>query len=147
MDRKELFSYFEERFGIDRKEFENLEFYEKSKGRIYSVNKPAFKLLESVNRPISAGLLFARMSAAFKPTSVIIQIFGRYAKKNILDLDVEEAKTYISGLDLEMQNTGNCTDGYVIVRYNDYSLGIGLLKAGKLKNMLQKGKRTNVKFL
>ena len=146
MERKELFEFFEQRFGIGRQEFEGLEFYEKSKGRVFAINKDAFDFLDKV-KTVSAGLLFARKHATIKPSSNIIQIFGKRATRNILVIDKEQAKSYIRGFDLEVEDKGNCANGYVIVKYKDYPLGIGLLKENTLKNMLQKGKRINVEIL
>ncbi len=146
MDKEEIFSYLEERFGIGRKEFGDLEFFERSKGRIFALDKGSVEFLDKV-KPISFGLLFGRKHAAFKPSSVIIQIFGQKATKNILILDKDQTKEYIQGADLEIKDKSDCTDGYVILKYKNYPLGVGLLKENKLKNMLQKGKRTNVEML
>ncbi len=146
MEREQLFNYFEQRFGIGREAFSHLEFYEKSKGRIYSIDKDAFRFLDRV-KPISGGLLFARIGGGIKPTSVIMQVFGKHATKNVLELDEKQTKEYVQGLDLDIPDPGACTDGYVIIKYKNYSLGIALLKVGKLKNMLQKGKRTKVEML
>ena len=146
MDREQIFSYFEERFGLDRSLFKGLELFERSKGRIFAVNKDSAGFLDKV-KPISFGLLFGRKNAAIKPTSVIIQIFGRHATKNVLELDKKQTKDYIEGFDLVIENSGNCNEGYVILKYKNFSLGVGLLKNNKLKNMLQKGKRTKVELL
>ena len=145
MGRKEIFEFFETRFGMDRKEFENLEFFERSKGRIFAMNKGSVGFLEKANA-VSFGLLFCRKHGAIKPSSNIIQIFGKHAAKNVLELDAEKTKEYIKGSDLDIKDIGNCTDGYVILKYKNYPLGIGLLKNGKLKNMLQKGKRTKIEL-
>ncbi len=146
MEKREIFEFFEERFGIGRKEFEHFEFFEKSKGRIFVINKNSVEFLEKT-KPVSFGLLFGRKHGAFKPSSVIIQIFGVKATKNILILDKGQTKDYIKGSDLEIKDKGDCTDGYVILKYKSYPLGVGLLKENKLKNMLQKGKRTKVELL
>ncbi len=146
MDREEIFAYLEERFGLERGLFKDLEFFERSKGRIFAINKGSVGFLDKVN-PVSFGLLFGRAHGSFKPSSVIIQIFGEHATKNVLELDAEKTKEYIKGSDLEIKNIGNCADGYVILKYKNYPLGVGLLKNNKLKNMLQKGKRANVDML
>lgn len=143
MNREEIFNYLEDRFGIDRKEFGGLEFFERSKGRIFCINRGSAEFLDKT-KPVSFGLLFGRKHGSFKPSSVIIQIFGDKATKNILVLDREQTKNFIKGADLEIENPDSCAQGYVIVKYTDYALGVGLLKDGKLKNMLQKGKRTNL---
>ena len=145
MDMEQAFSYLEERFGVTREIFKDLEFFEKSKGRVFALNRGSAGFLDKV-KPISFGLLFGRKHAAFKPSSVIIQIFGKAATKNVCAVDNQQAKDYISGLDLDVKGAGNCTDGYVILKYKDYPLGIGLLKNGRLKNMLQKGKRTMIEL-
>src|SRR3989338_4157460 len=113
MDRKEILGYLEERFGLDRGLFDGLEFFERSKGRIFAVNKDASKYL-GLTKPVTAGLLFCRAHGSIKPTSNIIQIFGQKATKNVLGLDKELAKQFIQGFDLDVKEAGSCTNGYVI---------------------------------
>ena len=76
----------------------------------------------------------------------MIQIFGKYATKNILELTKEQTKTIIEGFDLDIEKS-NCSDGYVIFKYKNFFLGCGLLKDGKLKNMIPKAKRIRVDLL
>ena len=146
MEKEQIFSYLEERFGLERKLFEDLKFFELSKGRIFSVSKGASAHLNDV-RPVTAGLLFARMHGSVKPSSNIIQLFGHKATKNFLILENEQAKSFIQGFDLDVTDSQNCSDGYIIVKYNNYALGVGLLKDNKVKNMLNKAKRINVEML
>ena len=146
MDRKELLGFLEERFGLNVELFKDLEFFERSKGRVFAINKEAAEVINSV-KPVTAGLLFCRAHGSIKPTSNIIQIFGSKATKNVLSLDNKQAKEFIQGFDLQIENTWSCQNGYVIVNYNSYPLGVGLLKDQNLKNMLNKAKRTNVELL
>jgi len=146
MEKNQIFSYLKERFGLSRKIFDRIEFFERSKGRVFAVSKGASDHLNSV-KPVTAGLLFARVHGSVKPTSNIIQLFGSKATKNILSLEKEQAKQFIQGFDLDVSDFQGCTDGYVIVKYNDFPLGVGLLKSSTIKNMLNKAKRINVEIL
>ena len=146
MDKNQIFSIIEERFGLDRSLFDGLEFFERSKGRVFAVSKGASVQLNNA-KPVTAGLLFARVHGSVKPSSNIIQLFGSKATKNFLVLDKEQAKQFIQGFDLDVSDFQGCTDGYIIIKYNSFPLGVGLLKTGKIKNMLNKGKRINVEML
>ncbi len=155
MNKQEIFTYLEERFGLDRKFFGGFEFLEASKGRIFITTKEAAKVVGGV-RAVTAGLLFARVSEGWKPTKLvsshliklssnIAQLFGSKATNSVVDVEEEEAKKFIEGEDLEVQKA-DATQGYVIVKYKEYSLGIGLLKDEKIKNMLPKAKRIHVEL-
>lgn len=148
----------EERFGFPKKIFQEYKFLQ-SKDRIYIISK---KLSSIGLNPITQGYLFARINKTIKPSTDMIQVFGKYATKNIIELEREEAKKIIQGLDIELDflserksavskemiyNRNSLTDGYVILRYKNYDLGCGLLKEGRIKNQIPKGKRINVKFL
>ncbi len=139
-----VFGYLEERFGIGRGLFGGYDFRVSPKGKAFISNRfPGTDPRSALN----LGLPFVRVgrSGVIKPTSVFIQLFGRHAKKGIVNIGKEQAKRFASGMDLEIGT--DLSRGYVIVRYGNYDLGCGRLKEGILKNMLPKGKRMNVELL
>jgi len=139
---KELLEYFENRFGLGGTIFSGMNFYAAGKKRIFlSSARPVQE------NPVIVGLAVARIGkkGSIKPTTAMIQLFGKYASKNILEISREQAIDYVNGKDLE--NVAGASDGYVIVRYKNYDLGCGLLRNNYLKNMLPKKKRLDVTIL
>ena len=136
-----------ERFGLDKEIFGLLELFQLSKGRIYCVGETCSGWL-GMERVATAGLLFARLGGTVKPSSNIIQIFGKLATKNFLEVDKDVARKFVSGedLDVDASKYNSVTEGYVIVKYQNYPLGVGLLKNGQVKNMLPKGRRIGIKL-
>jgi len=140
--REMVLSYLEERFGIERRHFSGFEFYMASKGRVFL----GPKRIPGRLKPVSVGILVARMSGTVKPSTNLLQLFGRHASRNIVDLPKEQALRYLRGEDLRLPGNGT-TDGYVLMKYLGFPLGCGMLKKGIIKNMLPKAKRIEAKFL
>lgn len=148
MEKKFVLEYLKARFGITEKYFEAFEFYSASKGRIFLGPK---NLTVVDERNVSVGVLVARLgdNDNVKPTTNMLQMFGKFANRNIVKLTKENAVKYAEGSDIEVsdQEVSASADGYVIIAYNGDSLGCGLLKGGKIKNMLPKAKRMKIEFL
>lgn len=143
--KKDVLQYFDQRFGISASAFKDFEFYLGSKGRIFlgpknTINKP---------EPVSIGLLAARVGNSIKPSTNILQLFGKYATKNIIALTKEQTVKYAKGEDIRFtsKELGDISDGYVILSYHDTPLGCGFLKENLVTNMLPKAKRIELKFL
>lgn len=143
--REAILEFLLERFSIHPEVFQGLEFLDNGKGRIFALEAKAagFAVRSKV---ACASLPFVRLDGSVKPTSAMIQLFGRHARKSVIKLGKKEAKDFMEGFDLDVRGN-TCTDGYVAVKYLDYPLGCGLLRGEKLKNMLPKAKRMPVGFL
>ncbi|MDD5340590.1 MAG: hypothetical protein PHV13_05075 [Candidatus ainarchaeum sp.] len=137
--------YLEERFGLERALFSDYGLYATSKGRIYIGPK------RLVNHPriATVGLLIARSQGAIKPSTNLLQLFGRQVKKNYVVLGRENAATFIGGTDVKVTSgeKGDASDGYVLVRYLDFSLGCGMLHGSDVRNMLPKAKRLKIAYI
>jgi len=145
MKRREvesLLGHLNERFGFPENIFQDYAFF-LSKDRIFIVSKD-LPVLENI-KIVTQGFLFARADKTTKPSTNMIQLFGKYATKNIVELEKDEVQILISGEDIEKQTS--CEDGYVILKYKNYNLGCGLLKDGKLKGLIPKGKRMAIDLL
>ena len=140
-EKKLIFKHLEEKFGIDKKIFKGFELYMATRGRVFLGPKTIVKKLPI----ISLGFLILRFGH-IKPTTNFFHMFGKHVKKNYLEVTREQAISYIRGEDLDLKEK-NGLEGYVLVKYGQFPLGCGLVKEGKLKNMLPKAKRLNVKFL
>jgi len=78
-------------------------------------------------------------------TTAGIQLFGRFATRNVVDLNAEEAMAYAEGKDLRGEFS-DLEPGQVIVRYRGHPLGSALYQPGRLKNQLPKGRRLQIQI-
>ncbi|MBU0533120.1 hypothetical protein KKB44_06525 [Candidatus Micrarchaeota archaeon] len=140
--KTEFLTYLQERFGIPANLFDDFEFYGASKGRVYLGPKSAISSPE----PVSVGFLAARIGNSIKPSTNLIQLFGKYATKNIINLNKENTIKYANGEDVIIDSK-EFTDGYVILSYQGSPLGCGHAKGKTITNLLPKAKRLQLKFL
>jgi len=144
-EKNSILDYFETRFGISRNHFREFEFYLASKGRVFLGPKK----IPAIGEPVSVGILIARMDNNIKPTTNLLQLFGKYADKNIVSLTEQQTKQYAHGDDIKLspEQTEKTERGYVILSYCNVLLGCGLLRESLIKNMLPKAKRSELKFM
>jgi len=143
--REKIVTHLQERFGIPMSVFDDFEFYGGNKGRVYLGPKNPIINPE----PVSMGLLVIRVDNSIKPTTNLLQLFGRYANKNIVILTKNHTLEYTNGSDIRptAEETNNSTNGYVVVSYEDSVIGCGMLKEGLLTNLIPKAKRLKLKFI
>lgn len=143
---EEVLRYMESRFGIQRDVLADYELVEFKDVWITSKDVAKFKT-KAIRRK---GMRFARVfKRGYKLTTSAIQVFGRYATKNVVRLmKKEEVIDYIKGLNLKLgeEERAGAQDGQVIVKFNDDLIGSGLLREDILKNQIPKGRRINVRF-
>ncbi len=138
-----MFSGLENRFGIDRKIFEDYFFMINNKRKVFICNKLLSEFV-GYGKFAALSLPFARMDGMVKPTTLMIQMFGKHASKGFIDLDRKQAIDYMEGLDVDVDSEDR---GYVIIRYKEFNLGCGLLKEGSIKNQVPRAKRLSVDYL
>ena len=141
--RDNVLDYLEARFGLPRSLFEEYSFYMTTKERIYLGPKS----VPNNVRIVTIGLMVARATGVIKPTTNLLQVFGRHVAKNIVTLDKVQALSFLKGEDVRLSEPADASEGYVLVKYLDYPLGCALLKANALKNQLPKAKRLDVKHI
>ncbi|MBN2094465.1 MAG: hypothetical protein JW727_00300 [Candidatus Aenigmarchaeota archaeon] len=138
---RDFMRFLEERFGLHKGIFSKFSFHETSdKVYVLSVDIPGVDLsgLRVFSIGITAGRQFDK-SARYKPTTNLLQIFGKFATRNIVDITDEEKEDYMRGLDIEKE--ADVEEGYVIVRHGKDILGCGLYSKGSIKNQVPKAKR------
>lgn len=141
-EKKNIFKYFKARFNIEKTIFDKLGFYKNTKG-IISIGP---KSIIQNTRVISSGISILRMNGELKPTTTFFQTFGKYIKKNFVELNREDAIKYISGEDLFIE-TKDITKGYVLIKYKEFSIGGSSFKNNKLKNMIPKSRRIKLEYI
>jgi NOL1/NOP2/fmu family ribosome biogenesis protein len=135
LNRSLVTKVWQERFGISEQAFSGYRFFKKAQSiwAISDVDLPALsyeaigmRIMNCKDRP-------------WKPTTSALQIFGRYATKNIIHLNGEEATIFLEGGSQVFES--ECEIGYVVVFYRGDVLGCGLYSHGKLVSQIPKERR------
>jgi NOL1/NOP2/fmu family ribosome biogenesis protein len=133
-----IFEYLKERFGIPSSALETTELVKSSDLWVSSRAAARFP----VRNPVRRGIRFARiLTRGFKLTTAAIQVFGRYATRNVVNLGPLEAARYVRGQDVEVDPCETVENGQVIVTSGEDVLGSGLYKDGRVKNQIPKARR------
>jgi NOL1/NOP2/fmu family ribosome biogenesis protein len=128
-------NYWKSRFGMPEEAFREFRFYRRAKSIWMSsdVDLPSL-FYETVGiRVLSLN------ENLWKPTTCALQILGRYATKNFIDLGKEEARIFMAGESQEIQSQAE--PGYVVVSHQGQVLGCGLYSRGKLISQIPKERR------
>lgn len=141
--REEVLAWWNERFGIQPAIFEDYTFWEKGAGKLWA-------FADDAPSPVSIealGITFLRVRQEhWKPTTETAQRFGRYATKNVIDLDDRQARAFVAGEDQELAWNGDW--GYLIVTHSiagePEPLGVGLYLHGELRSQIPKGRRREI---
>jgi len=157
--KPDVMEYFEERFGIRKSHFKDFRLYTDQKGRALLGPKHLGpeRIVISVGIQIAHSENSARKAsrtpsgtdapARFKPSTNFLQLFGKHATKNTVSLTKEQVQAYLKGEDIPLSGKIDATDGYVILKYQDYPLACGLLRGNRIENVLAKSRRMEIKFL
>lgn len=136
-DRDLVFGYLEKRFGIDKSLF---------KGYLLLKRKRSWNLLKNDKALVSAYRLkagkvgiraFRKIGAYIKPTTRMIQLFGPYATKARMSVDItdlirlQRGESLKTDFDFEM--------GYVILTLGRGNvLGLGFLSDGMVRSQISR---------
>ncbi|MDD2754092.1 MAG: hypothetical protein PHS80_01060 [Methanothrix sp.] len=135
LDSSLVTKLWQERFCISGQAFSGCKFFRKARSiwAISDVDLPALsyeavgmRIMNCKDRP-------------WKPTTSALQIFGRYATKNVIHLNQEEAMIFLKGDSQAIES--DCENGYVVVFYRGDVLGCGLYSHGKLVSQIPKERR------
>ena len=117
-------------------------FLQNNKNRIFIVNKDISKIDLSRLRINSLGLYFGELNNAELRLSMEgSHIIGPHAKKNVLELNDEEAKRWMKGEDLDKETE---LHGFVIVKHDNDFMGCGRVKEKKVFNYVSKVRRISI---
>lgn len=136
LDRSDVTVLWGERFGIPESAFEGYRFFRKAQSVwvISDIDLPALsyealgmRIMNLKDRP-------------WKPTTSALQIFGRFASKNLVYLDDDQAGAFLAGESRQIESSSE--PGYVVVFYRGDVLGCGLYSRGRLISQIPKEFRT-----
>ncbi len=135
LDSSIVAKLWQERFGIPEHAFSGCRFLRKAKSiwAVSDVDLPAISY-ESIGMRI-----MNCKDRPWKPTTSALQVFGRYATKNTMNLNRNEAMVFLQGGSQVVES--GCEAGYVVVFYRGDILGCGLYSHGKLISQLPKERR------
>ncbi|HOK22753.1 MAG TPA: hypothetical protein PKU94_03420 [Candidatus Hydrothermia bacterium] len=130
-------NYISQRFGIPQGVFEGFELVEK--GDIWIMSKEAARF--HIKRYSRKGIRLIRVFRdGYKLTTAGIQIFGKYATRNVLEINEKQLEDFLKGKNLLVANNA-VQNGQVIVKSGTDYLGSALYNNGNVKNQLPKGRR------
>jgi NOL1/NOP2/fmu family ribosome biogenesis protein len=138
MTTKRVFQGLTRRFGFPEQMFDRWAAVEHVDDVfIASPEAQEFDRLKVVRKGIRLARVFAH---GIKPTTNAMQVFGRYATRNVLDLDSQQAHRFVQGEELQLEAA--VESGFVVVRHDGFAVGVGLYKPGVLKSQVPHSRQT-----
>ena len=140
LDHSLIAGLWKDRFGIPCHAFSGCNFFQKARS-VWAISDVVLPRLsfEAIGMRI-----MSCKDRPWKPTTSALQIFGRYAAKNLIHLEREEAMIFLEGGILDGGSQAFESDlepGYVVVFYRGDVLGCGLYSHGKLVSQIPKERR------
>ena len=134
-ERRHLFSFLEERFGIPEKLFDDYLLFSRKKSWTLVRNGPHV-ISASRLKVAKAGLkAFKRVGHFVKPTTRMIQTFGPFATKAKISINEVQLSRLLAGEQFPVHLGPD--QGYIILTLEDGRiLGLGLLIKGTLRSQL-----------
>lgn len=131
-ERSLIARMWQDRFGIPHNIFDDYSFYRRAQNIWAFCNAPLPRFSYE-----AVGLRMMNLKEKpWKPTTCALQVFGKYATKNFICLNEEEARCFLAGERLLQE--ANVEPGYVVVFYKGEVLGCALYSHGRLISQLPK---------
>ncbi len=137
----EILDKIKEQYGIKELKLDYV-FLQNTKDKILITNRNIANIDLKKLRVDNIGLYFCSLEKDGIRLSIEgSQLIGKFAKKNIANLNKEEITKWMKGEDI---NINEEIEGYVIIKNNDDYFGTGKYKEGKILNFVSKSRRLNV---
>jgi NOL1/NOP2/fmu family ribosome biogenesis protein len=139
-EKKDFLDKLEEQFGIEKINYLFIK-SGREKIRAYSGNlsKEELKKLNQCVRIEGIGLYFAKEEERGLRLSIdASNLLAEKIKKNILEIDEEQARRWMRGENLEIDNN---LRGILVIKFKEYLLGCGKAGDGRLYNFVPKERR------
>jgi NOL1/NOP2/fmu family ribosome biogenesis protein len=122
-----------ERFGISKDAFAGLRALEDQE-TIFVGTREVMEF--DAVRPMRRGIRLARMYPySLKPTTFGMQVLGRQATRNVIELSDEQAKRLVNGESL-MSIEADAENGFVLLKWQGFIAGVGFYKRPVLKSQI-----------
>ena len=134
-ERRLLFSYLKERFGILEQTFAEFDLFSRRKSwwllrKATSVNLPVRLKVSQVGLKA-----FDKVGKYLKPATRMVQLFGHHATKGVHLVSDYELEKLLRSEPVEVES--GMEDGFVILRFREQVLGVGLLMKGKITSRIR----------
>ncbi len=135
---KAAVNFLKNRFGIDEEVFKDYALVEDRDIWVTSKESAEFEMKFWRRKGIRLVRIFKK---SYKFTTSGMQIFGKYATKNVVNIEKEHLEKFLRGENIRIGEVSGVEEGQVIVKFNDDVLGSAIYRNGVLKNQLPKGRR------
>ncbi|MBI5016118.1 MAG: hypothetical protein HZB55_11615 [Deltaproteobacteria bacterium] len=124
--------YLEERFGIPPPTFANHRLLLRGEN-VCAVRRETEELWDALNVAYG-GLKLLKLTGGggYKPSTRGMQVFGRAASRNVVDVSETDLKALVEGQSLPAADGR----GFVILRCRGVAIGVGLVRDGQLVSQL-----------
>ncbi len=130
--RKDEFrEYFVTKFGIPREVMEKYTFWQRGKKVWAFCGIPC--TVEDVE---ILGIRALKISGDIKPSTVFLRVVGKYATRNVIDLNETDAMEFMRGKTIS--GKFEAERGYVIIRCNKEVLGCGFYTGSEIVSQIPK---------
>lgn len=135
-------AYLEARFGIPPAALAGHRLLRRGE-HVCALRREAAELAEGL-QAASAGLKLLKVtgSGGFKPATRGMQVFGRFAVRNVFDVTEAELKALVEGQSLAVDGER----GFVLLRCGGAPVGVGLLREGRLVSQLSRNVTMHLRF-
>jgi NOL1/NOP2/fmu family ribosome biogenesis protein len=134
-DRKHLFAYLEDRFGISAELFSDYLLFKRKGSWQLVKNTPHFSCVSRIKISKIGLRAFRKVGAFIKPTTRMIQIFGASATKARIDITEQQVLKLLARETLPMDL--DLEPGYVILTLRTNSiLGLGFFINGEVHSQI-----------
>lgn len=123
-----------ERFGLPKEVMGRLELLEEQE-TIFAGTREAmsFQAVRTMRRGIRLCRVFPY---SVKPTTFALQLLGRHATRNVVDVEDADAKALINGGELRMEAEAGVENGFVLLRWRGFVIGVGHYRRPVLKSQI-----------
>jgi len=124
-------------------ELKDFSIFSSGEDKIWIATKEVFNLKGTL-RTNSMGLYIGKLKRGDKINLSVegIQLLAKDANKNIVRVDEDNMKRFMRGSDISDFEKLNCEiENFVLVKYKEDFVGVGILNEDKVKNLLPKSKR------
>lgn len=134
-ERQEILDYFSDRFGIPEKAFEGFCFLKGERKTWVVRDHPELEKILIQLKIDSAGIPLLRTKISmWKPTTAGLHFFGRYATRNVIDLEGDALRAFLNRENIE--GPFSLEPGFVIVRWRGKVLGCAVYGKGRLRSQI-----------
>lgn len=122
----------EERFGLDPDVLGRMSL-QQAQSAVFVGTREAmgFCRMNTLRRGIRLCRLFPK---TLKPTTAAMQVFGRWATRNCISVNKEQARRIINGDDLEIE--AELEDGFVLIFWQEFVVGVGQYRRPRLSSCI-----------